>query len=116
DSLDVVGVHLVGGMVGTLLVGLLASGAITGGPAGLLYGGQWSQLARQAVAALVVAGYSFALAWVIGSVIDRTIGLRVDEADERVGIDLAVHAESAYALAPVPGTALAQRGPVARLP
>jgi ammonium transporter, Amt family len=117
DSLDVVGVHLVGGMVGTLLVGVLASGAITGGPAGLLYGGGWAQIGRQVVAALVVASYSFVLSWVIGTVIDRTIGLRVDETDERAGIDLAVHAETAYALVPDGVRVLAQsRVQATRLP
>jgi ammonium transporter, Amt family len=117
DSLDVVGVHLVGGLTGTVLVGVLASGAITGGPSGLLYGGGASQLGRQAVAATAVAVYSFVLAWLIGTVIDRTIGLRIDEADERAGIDLALHAETAYVLAPARSQVLTRpRVQATRLP
>jgi ammonium transporter, Amt family len=104
DSLDVVGVHAVGGATGALLIGLLATPTVTGiltpgkgdGPAGLLYGGGFGQLGKQAIGVLMVGAYSFALTWIIGKVLDRTMGLRVAAEDEVSGIDLAVHAESAY--------------------
>ncbi|MET1038472.1 MAG: ammonium transporter [Aeromicrobium sp.] len=90
DSLDVVGVHLVGGLVGTLLIGLLAVGD------GLFYGGSLSLLGKQAVAAFVVLAYSFVLTYAIGKLIDVTIGFRVSEEDEVTGIDQVEHLETAY--------------------
>jgi len=91
DSLDVVGVHLVGGLVGTILIGFLAVGDV-----GLFYGGDASQLGKQLVAALVVLAYSFVLTYVIGKLIDVTIGFRVSEEDEVTGIDQVEHLETAY--------------------
>ena len=98
DSLDVVGVHLFGGLVGTLLIGFLATKTNAGGKAaaGLLYGGDFSQLGKQAVAAFAVLGYSFILTYIIGKLIDVTIGFRVDEEIEVSGIDQAEHLETAY--------------------
>ena len=98
DSLDVVGVHLVGGLVGTLLIGLFgtSSTGTTGATDGLFYGGGLDQLWRQAVAAGAVLVYSFVLALVIGVVVNRTIGFRIDAEQESTGIDEAEHAESAY--------------------
>ncbi|EFQ83136.1 ammonium transporter [Aeromicrobium marinum DSM 15272] len=90
DSLDVVGVHLVGGIVGTVLIGFLAVGD------GLFYGGDLSLLGKQALATFAVLGYSFVLTWVIGTVIHKTMGFRVDEDVELAGIDQAEHLESAY--------------------
>ncbi len=104
DSLDVVGVHLVGGVVGTLLIGILATDKAPAGVDGLLYGGGVDQLWRQAVAAGAVLTFSFVLAYVIGTVIDKTIGFRVREESEVTGIDLTTHAESAYELGSVSGT------------
>ena len=103
DSLDVVGVHLVGGVVGTLLVGVLGTAKAPAGVDGLLYGGGVDQLWRQAVAAGAVMAFSFVLAYAIGTVIQRTIGFRVDEETEITGVDLAIHAESAYELGSVTG-------------
>ena len=103
DSLDVVGVHLVGGIVGTLLIGIVATSKAPAGVDGLLYGGGLDQLWRQAVAAGAVMVYSFVLAYVIGKVIDLTIGFRATEEDEVSGIDLTTHAESAYDLGSVTG-------------
>jgi Amt family ammonium transporter len=91
DSLDVVGVHLVGGLVGTLLIGFLAAG-----DTGLLYGGNADQLFKQAVAAGVVLAYSFILTFIIGKLIDVTIGFRISEEDEVLGIDQVEHLETAY--------------------
>ncbi|WP_344770645.1 ammonium transporter [Aeromicrobium panaciterrae] len=98
DSLDVVGVHLVGGLVGTLLIGFLATKTNAGGKAnaGLLYGGDFSQLGKQAVAAGAVLAYSFILTYVIGKLIDVTIGFRISEEDEVLGIDQVEHLETAY--------------------
>ncbi len=96
DSLDVVGVHLVGGLWGTLAVGLFASAATTAGVDGLFYGGGVDQLWRQAVGAFAVLVYSFVLTYLIGLAIQKTIGFRLTEEDEVAGIDNVVHAESAY--------------------
>ena len=98
DSLDVVGIHLVGGLVGTLLIGFLATKTNAGGvdAAGLLYGGDLSQLGKQAIAAFAVLAYSFVLTYIIGKLIDVTIGFRVDEEIEVSGIDQAEHMETAY--------------------
>ncbi|MGA5321142.1 ammonium transporter [Streptomyces seoulensis] len=96
DSLDVVGVHLVGGVIGTLLIGLFADKAMTGGPQGLLYGGGLALLGRQLVAVLAVAAYAFAVTYGLGRLLERTIGLRASEDEERTGLDLTVHAETAY--------------------
>lgn len=97
DSLDVIAVHLVGGIVGTLLLGLFADTSINpDGFDGLLFGGGFELLKDQAVAAVAVMAFSFGLTWVIATVIAKTVGLRVDEHAERVGLDQSLHAESAY--------------------
>jgi Amt family ammonium transporter len=90
DSLDVVGVHGVGGLVGMLAIGFLAT------EAGLFYGGGLDQLGKQALASAVVLVYAFGVTYVIGWVIDKTIGFRVDEEVEVSGIDQAEHLETAY--------------------
>jgi ammonium transporter, Amt family len=104
DSLDVVGVHLVGGIVGTLLIGFLATSAAPAGVDGLLYGGGVDQLWRQAVAAGAVLTFSFVLAYLIGTAIERTIGFRLDAESEVSGVDLRTHAESAYELGSFTGS------------
>jgi Amt family ammonium transporter len=99
DSLDVVGVHLVGGLVGTLLIGFFSTKAVNSaslGDDGLFYGGGFTQLGRQAVAAGAVLGYSFVLTLIIGLLVKYTIGFRVSEEAEAVGIDEAEHKETAY--------------------
>lgn len=96
DSLDVVGVHFVGGIVGTLLIGLFATTTMTGGPEGLLYGGGAAQLGRQSVAVLAVAAYTFLMTYGIGKAIDRLMGLRASAEEELTGLDQTLHAESAY--------------------
>lgn len=98
DSLDVVGVHLVGGLVGTLLIGIFATEASPTGINGLLYGGGWNQLWLQFVGAAAVLVYSFVVTLVIAVVIKAIMGLRVTEEQETSGVDLAEHAESAYEL------------------
>jgi Amt family ammonium transporter len=96
DSLDVVGVHLVGGLWGTISVGFFASAATTAGVDGLFYGGGVDQLWRQVVGALAVLVYSFVLTYIIGFAIQKTMGFRITEEDEVVGIDSIEHAETAY--------------------
>jgi ammonium transporter, Amt family len=103
DSLDVVGVHLVGGLVGTLLIGLLATAEAPAGVDGLFYGGGLDQLGRQAVGAAAVLGFSFVVTFVIGKLIDATLGFRVPAEHEVAGVDLVIHAETAYELAAVGG-------------
>ncbi len=96
DSLDVVGIHLVGGLVGTLLIGFFASAAAPAEVDGLFYGGGFDQLWRQAVASGAVLGYSFVLTLIIGLLVKVTVGFRVHPEDEAGSIDEAEHAESAY--------------------
>ena len=103
DSLDVVGVHLVGGMVGTLLVGLVATQEAPTAIDGLFYGGGFDQLWRQAVGAFAVLGYSAVATAILALLVKSTIGLRLDREAEADGIDEAEHAETAYDLS-VPGT------------
>ena len=97
DSLDVVGVHLVGGLWGTLAIGLFQTTYVNDtGVSGLFYGGDLSQLGKQAVGAFSVLAYSFVVTAIIAFVIKITMGLRVTEEEEATGIDEAEHAESAY--------------------
>ncbi|WP_343910763.1 ammonium transporter [Nocardioides aquiterrae] len=98
DSLDVVGVHLVGGLVGTLGIGLIATAAAPTGVDGLLYGGGVGQLGRQLLGAAAVLAYAFVVSGIIGIVVDKTMGFRIHEEHEVTGIDLVVHAETAYDL------------------
>jgi Amt family ammonium transporter len=94
----VVGVHLVGGLWGTLAVGLLATDAAPAGVSGLFYGGGVDQLWRQAVGALGVLLYSGILTFIIGFILHKTIGFRVSEEDELEGVDSSEHAETGYDL------------------
>jgi Amt family ammonium transporter len=97
DSLDVVGVHFVGGVVGVLLIGFLATEVMTQGPQGLFYGGGLVQLGRQLLAAVVVAAYAFAMSYALAKLIDRFMGFRLSPEDETTGVDFTQHAETAYA-------------------
>ncbi|MFI9384673.1 ammonium transporter [Kutzneria sp. NPDC052558] len=99
DSLDVVGVHLVGGIIGTLLIGFFGTTSVnSAGADGLFYGGGFTQLGKQAIGAFSVLAYSFVLTFIIGWVIKKTIGFRVDAEAEVTGIDESEHAETAYEL------------------
>jgi ammonium transporter, Amt family len=99
DSLDVIAVHLVGGLVGSLLLGLFADASIN--PVvtneGVFLGGGADLLVDQVVASVVTLAYSFVASLIIGKVIDIVIGLRVSDEDELQGLDLSQHAEVAYA-------------------
>ncbi|MEU9672794.1 MULTISPECIES: ammonium transporter [unclassified Streptomyces] len=96
DSLDVVGVHLVGGIIGSVLVGFFATGGVQSDAAGLFYGGGVEQLGKQVVGVVAVLAYSLVVSAVIALAIHKTIGMRVSEDDEISGIDQVEHAETAY--------------------
>ncbi|MGW3647915.1 ammonium transporter [Streptomyces sp. NPDC000878] len=113
DSLDVVGIHLVGGLTGTLLVGFLATSDAPNGVDGLLYGGGLGLLGKQAVGAFAVLAYSFTVTWLIAKALDKTMGLRVRPEVEQEGVDVHLHAESAYDLAHPPVTSSSAPEPAA---
>ena len=97
DSLDVVGVHLVGGVIGCLSIGFFGSSAVNSlGLDGLFYGGGFTLLGKQALGVLLVTAYSFFVTLLIGFAIEKTIGFRVKSDAELVGVDQTEHAESAY--------------------
>lgn len=97
DSLDVVGVHLVGGIWGSISIGLFGSSAVNSvGLDGLFFGGGTALLGKQALAVAMVAGYSFLATLIIGYAIEKTIGFRVTKDSELEGVDFNEHAESAY--------------------
>ena len=100
DSLDVVGIHFVGGALGSVLLGFMAdSSAVPGGDFidGLFFGGGillWNQI----LSIVVVAGFSFVATYIIAKIMDRTIGLRVTESTEMAGLDASDHGEAAYVI------------------
>jgi Amt family ammonium transporter len=110
DSLDVVGVHLVGGLAGTLLIGFFGFDHGYGTPPqrGLFYGGGFDLLGKQAVAAFAVLTYSFVLTFIIGTVLKKVGAFRVSEEVEIGGIDEHEHAETAYSFSSILGGGLSQ--------
>jgi Amt family ammonium transporter len=99
DSLDVVGLHLVGGLWGCLSIGLFGSSAINSlGLDGIFYGGGTALLGKQALGVFSVMAYSFIATLIIGLIIDKTIGFRVTPEAEIAGIDYDQHAETGYEL------------------
>ena len=97
DSLDVIAVHLVGGILGAVLLGVFADTKVNAlGFDGLLFGGGAELLIDQLVALGSTIVFSFVVTWVIAKAIDKTIGLRVSTDDELAGLDQSQHAESAY--------------------
>jgi Amt family ammonium transporter len=109
DSLDVVGVHFVGGWVGTLCIGFFSTTGVNPlGNDGILYGGGghfggWNLLLHQFLAAGAVTVYSFVMTAIIALVINLVIRNRVSEEDELEGLDTAIHGESAYEFGPLGG-------------
>jgi Amt family ammonium transporter len=100
DSLDVVGVHLVGGIWGSLSVGIFGTAAVNSiGLDGLLYGGGTALLMKQLLGVGLVFAYSFIATLIIGFAIEKTMGFRIKRENELEGIDLVEHAESAYEFA-----------------
>ena len=111
DSLDVVGVHFVGGWIGSLWLGLFADSSlngyitdVVGATDGLFVGGGVTQLGKQAAASAIVSVYSFAIALGLAWIIQKTMGFRVSADAEMGGIDIAEHAESGYDLTPASGS------------
>ena len=96
DSLDVVGVHLVGGLFGSLAIGFLGTAAAPSAVNGLFYGGGVDQLWRQAVGAFAVLFYSFVVSLVLAYIVKATMGLRITSEEESTGIDEVEHAETGY--------------------
>jgi Amt family ammonium transporter len=108
DALDVVGVHLVGGIVGSLLTGIFADLAFNeAGADGLFAGGGVALLGKQAAAVGVTLVFSFVLSYILLKVIDATVGLRVKEDEEVAGLDLSQHSEAGYAFAEGGGMSVA---------
>jgi Amt family ammonium transporter len=97
DSLDVVGIHLVGGIIGTLFIGLV--GQVGTKYVGLIQTGDPTQLGKQAIGVLAVGIYAFIISYSLGWIIQKTIGFRVKSTDEIAGVDIVVHGETAYSQA-----------------
>jgi Amt family ammonium transporter len=96
DSLDVFACHGLGGILGTLSVGVFASLAVNaGGANGLLYGNS-TQLLKQLVGVVVIGAFSYGMTFIIGKVLQKTLGLRVSQMEETIGLDLSQHGERAY--------------------
>jgi len=113
DSLDVVGVHLVGGIVGCLFIGFFGSAAVNSvGINGLFYGGGWKLLGLQALGAGSVLAYSLIVTLILGFALEKTLGFRVSRDTELEGIDLVEHAESAYEFEGLSGGGLATGSPL----
>ncbi len=106
DSLDVVGVHLVGGLVGTLAIGFVADPSSPAGVAGLFYGGGLDQLGRQAIGAFAVLAFSFIVSYALALGVHKLVGFRVSTDAELSGIDVSEHSEVGYDLSPVYYTTL----------
>jgi Amt family ammonium transporter len=96
DSLDVVGIHGVGGLIGSLLLGIFASKAVNPAGADGLLAGSASQLIAQIIGVVVVGVYAFVVSWVLVKVIDAKMGMRLSEENEVQGMDYSEHAETAY--------------------
>ena len=94
DSLDVIAVHLVGGILGALLLGILADAGVNE-----LATGGMEQLTRQAISVVIAFTYSFVVTFIIAKVLDMVMGIRVTETQEREGLDLSLHEEQAYVMA-----------------
>ncbi|WP_084961473.1 ammonium transporter [Thermoactinospora rubra] len=114
DSLDVVGVHLVGGVIGAVSLGFVAAYPfLPGQNKGLLYGGGLTQLGLQILGPVAVGAYSFVISWVLGKLIDKTMGFRIAEEAEVTGIDITTHAETGYDLGSVHASGVVSaNGPV----
>jgi Amt family ammonium transporter len=98
DSLDVVGVHCVGGIVGALLTGLFATKLVNPAGGDGLFFGNPQQFVIQAVAVGVTLVYSFVVSWILFKILDATMGLRVTQEEELAGLDLTEHQESGYSI------------------
>jgi Amt family ammonium transporter len=95
DALDAFGVHGIGGIIGSVLTGVFATAAVTGGASGALYG-DWHQLGVQIIATLFTIVYSGVITYILFKVIDKTMGIRVASRVEEEGLDIYEHGENAY--------------------
>lgn len=95
DSLDAFGVHGIGGIVGSILTGVFATKAVTGGVDGALYG-NWHQLGVQLAATLFSIVYSAVITFILFKIVDKLVGIRVAPREEEEGVDIYEHGESAY--------------------
>ncbi|GAA1014669.1 ammonium transporter [Acrocarpospora pleiomorpha] len=99
DSLDVVGVHLVGGVIGAVALGFVAAYPFADGQEkGILVGGPISQLGVQILGPVAVGLYSFVVTYILGKIVDKTMGFRITQEEEVTGIDITTHAETGYDL------------------
>ena len=96
DSLDVFAVHGVGGILGMLTTGIFASLAVNSAGADGLLVGNGTQLLKQLLGVATVGAYAFVVTWILGKLVDITVGLRVGKSEETVGLDLSQHGERAY--------------------
>jgi Amt family ammonium transporter len=96
DSLDVFACHGLGGIWGALATGIFASAAVNAAGADGVIFGNGMQFVRQLVGVAAVGGFAFMATWVLGKLVDVTIGLRVTQSEETVGLDLSQHGERAY--------------------
>ncbi|KAB2889787.1 MAG: ammonium transporter [Desulfobulbaceae bacterium] len=96
DSLDVVGIHGVGGMVGTLCLGIFASTQVNPGGVDGLLAGNTAQLGKQALGVVVVGVYAFVVSWLLFKGVHSLLGMRLSEEAEVEGLDFAEHSEAAY--------------------
>jgi Amt family ammonium transporter len=98
DSLDVVGVHLAGGIVGSVLLGVFAQSSVNEFvPDGLLFGGG-AFFIKQVVAVLAVMAFTFVASYILARIVKALVGLRVDENQETEGLDISLHEERGYVL------------------
>ncbi len=99
DALDVLGVHFVGGVLGAVLIGFFGVADMGGNAVaknGLFYGGGLGLLGEQCLGVVCVAGYSLAVSYILAQIVDKTMGLRMTEEQEEIGMDLSLHDEAAY--------------------
>ncbi|WP_329091192.1 ammonium transporter [Streptosporangium sp. NBC_01469] len=108
DSLDVVGVHLVGGVIGAVSLGFIAAYPfLEQQSTGLLYGGGFKQLGLQILGPVAVGAYSFIITWIIAKIIDKTMGFRIGAEEEITGVDITSHAETGYDLGTIHSSGVA---------
>ena len=101
DSLDVIGVHLVGGVIGSILLAFFADVSVNAaGRDGVFFGGGWGLFGDQVLAVVATIVYSFVVTFIIMWVLNKVMpgGVRVEEEDEQIGLDQTQHAETGYAL------------------
>ena len=107
DSLDVVGVHGIGGIIGMLGIGILATTSVNAaGQDGLLAGGGFTLLGKQAIAVVATAAFAFTMTLIVAWLVDKAMGFRAEPDDEMRGLDVTQHAESAYEFGPTSGVGM----------